>query len=105
MVDPDYLGEMGVVLINDSDDKFHVQQGDLIEQLLLEKISIRVIEEVEAQNNTVRGASGFGSTGIQIGPGNSAKSGTILLANEDQSIQLNSRLKNSSSKFFESIRW
>ena len=65
VVDSDYRGEVGVVLFNHGDQDFEVKMGDRIAQLILEKISTPEVEEVSGLDGTVRGTSGFGSTGIQ----------------------------------------
>ena len=65
VVDSDYRGEVGVVLFNHGDQDFVVKMGDRIAQLILEKIDTPPVEEVQALDNTVRGAGGFGSTGVK----------------------------------------
>ena len=67
VVDADYRGEVGVVLFNHGDHDFEVKMGDRIAQLILEKISTPEVEEVSGLDSTVRGTSGFGSTGIEFG--------------------------------------
>ena len=65
VVDADYRGPVGVILFNlDSTTAFEVSKGDRIAQLILEKISMAGIEEVQELDDTVRGAGGFGSTGV-----------------------------------------
>lgn len=64
VVDYDYRGNVGVVLFNHSDLDFNVKRGDRVAQLVLERISMADIEEVEELFDTERGASGFGSTGV-----------------------------------------
>lgn len=64
VVDADYRGEVGVVLFNLGREDFHIQPGDRIAQLVLERIIMAPVEEVEELDETVRGAGGFGSTGI-----------------------------------------
>jgi len=65
VVDADYRGPVGVILFNlDSKNTFEVKKGDRIAQLILEKISMAAIEEVNDLDETVRGAGGFGSTGV-----------------------------------------
>lgn len=65
VVDADYRGPVGVILFNlDSENAFEVQIGDRIAQLILEKISMAAIQEVKELDATVRGAGGFGSTGV-----------------------------------------
>ena len=92
VVDADYRGEVGVVLINNSDDEFRVQQGDRIAQLLLEKIATPAVEEVEALDDTVRGAGGFGSTGMQPSPVDQVNPGTSS-TDQDQDAQTKSKMQ------------
>ena len=64
VIDADYRGEVGVILINNSDEDFTVKPGDRVAQLIIEVIlrpDIRVVSEID---ETVRGSGGFGSTGI-----------------------------------------
>eukprot|EP00560_Eucampia_antarctica_P009016 CAMPEP_0197828268 /NCGR_PEP_ID=MMETSP1437-20131217/4877_1 /TAXON_ID=49252 ORGANISM="Eucampia antarctica, Strain CCMP1452" /NCGR_SAMPLE_ID=MMETSP1437 /ASSEMBLY_ACC=CAM_ASM_001096 /LENGTH=177 /DNA_ID=CAMNT_0043429433 /DNA_START=105 /DNA_END=638 /DNA_ORIENTATION=+ len=65
VVDADYRGPVGVVLFNFGADDFTVQPGDRIAQLILEKICMYEAMEVDELSETVRGAGGFGSTGIK----------------------------------------
>ena len=65
VVDEDYRGEVGVVLINNGKQDFTVKQGDRIAQLILKKISTPSIHEVQTLHEKIRGASGFGSTEIK----------------------------------------
>ena len=67
VVDSDYRGEVGVVLFNHGDQEFEVKMGDKIAQLSLEKIDTPPVEEVQDLDDTVRGSSGFGSTGVKSG--------------------------------------
>ena len=67
VVDADYRGEVGVVLFNHGDQDFEVKMGDRIAQLILEQISTPEVVEVSGLGETVRGSSGFGSTGMQSG--------------------------------------
>ena len=65
VVDADYRGPVGVILFNlDNENAFEVQKGDRIAQLILEKISMTGLEEVDDLDKTDRGAGGFGSTGV-----------------------------------------
>ena len=64
VVDRDYRGDVGVVLLNHGDQEFQVKMGDRIAQLILEKIDTPPVEEVQGHDSTVRGAGGFGSTGV-----------------------------------------
>ena len=58
-----YRGEYGVILLNTSDEEYHLKKGDKIAQLLIQKIETAEIEEVEELSDSVRGEGGFGSTG------------------------------------------
>ncbi|KAL9667721.1 hypothetical protein QQ045_002085 [Rhodiola kirilowii] len=64
VIDADYRGPVGVILFNHSDADFEVKEGDRIAQLILEKIVTPEVVEVEDLDETVRGAGGFGSTGV-----------------------------------------
>uniref|UniRef100_A0A7N0TXQ6 Deoxyuridine 5'-triphosphate nucleotidohydrolase n=1 Tax=Kalanchoe fedtschenkoi TaxID=63787 RepID=A0A7N0TXQ6_KALFE len=64
VIDADYRGPVGVILFNHSDVEFEVKEGDRIAQLILEKILTPEVVEVEDLDDTVRGAGGFGSTGV-----------------------------------------
>lgn len=64
MIDADYRGPVGVILFNHSDVDFEVKVGDRIAQLIIEVIMMPDVVEVEDLDSTVRGAGGFGSTGI-----------------------------------------
>ena len=63
VVDPDYTGEVKVVLFNHGDKNFEVKKGDRIAQLVLERCETPPVEEVGAVEETERGSGGFGSTG------------------------------------------
>ncbi|KAI6047066.1 dUTP pyrophosphatase [Pisolithus marmoratus] len=63
VVDADYRGVIFVLLYNFSDTDFHVQEGDRIAQLILERIYTPEVLEVESLDETARGTNGFGSTG------------------------------------------
>jgi dUTP pyrophosphatase len=63
VIDPGYRGEVGVILINHSDEDFKIERGDRIAQLIVEKYEVVEWEEVDDLDETVRGAGGFGHTG------------------------------------------
>ncbi|KAF9659213.1 dUTP diphosphatase [Tenacibaculum sp. ZH5_bin.1] len=63
-VDADYRGEIGVILVNLSNEDFTVNDGERIAQLVITKHERVNWQEVEVLNETERGAGGFGSTGI-----------------------------------------
>ncbi|MEW5319806.1 MAG: hypothetical protein WDW38_010933 [Sanguina aurantia] len=64
VIDEDYRGEVGVILFNHSDADFPVKRGDRIAQLILERIATPDIMEVAELDDTTRGTSGYGSTGV-----------------------------------------
>ena len=64
VIDPDYTGEVKVVLFNHGDKDFEVKKGDRIAQLVLERCETPPIEEINIVEDTERGSGGFGSTGI-----------------------------------------
>ena len=61
VVDPDYTGEIKVLLINDGKHYYQVNQGDPIAQLILEKASIPILRQVKELPTTGRGERGCGS--------------------------------------------
>lgn len=62
-VDADYRGEIGVILVNLSNDDFIVNDGERICQMIISKHEKAEWEEVEILNKTDRGSGGFGHTG------------------------------------------
>ena len=63
LADPEYRGEVCVVLFNHGKQGFEVHPGDRIAQLILEVIKTPEVKEVDSLDGTARGAGGFGSTG------------------------------------------
>ena len=63
-IDADYRGEIGVILINLSQDRFTINNGERIAQLVIAKHERIEWNEVSVLNETERGAGGFGSTGV-----------------------------------------
>lgn len=63
VIDPDYTGEIKVVLFNHGMNDFEVKKGDRIAQLVLERCETPPIEEISIVEDTERGSGGFGSTG------------------------------------------
>jgi dUTP pyrophosphatase len=64
-IDADYRGEIGVILVNLSQETFTIEQGDRIAQLVIAKHERAEWTEVESLSVTSRGEGGFGSTGAQ----------------------------------------
>lgn len=62
-IDADYRGEIGVILVNLSNEEFTVQNGERIAQLVVAKHETAEWVEVETLEETQRGEGGFGSTG------------------------------------------
>jgi dUTP pyrophosphatase len=65
VIDPDYRGEVKIVLFNHGKEAFQVKKGDKIAQLILEKVSVVDVIEVKELNETQRGEGGFGSSGMK----------------------------------------
>jgi len=63
-IDADYRGEVGVLLINLSDQDFVVNDGERIAQMVIARHEQGEFVEVEALDDTERGAGGYGHTGI-----------------------------------------
>jgi len=63
-VDADYRGEIGVILVNLSNDDFIINDGERIAQLIIAKHERVTWEEVSVLDETTRGTGGFGSTGV-----------------------------------------
>lgn len=64
-VDADYRGEIGVILVNLSNQDFTIENGERIAQLIIAKHERAVWIEAENLSETERGAGGFGSTGLK----------------------------------------
>lgn len=64
IIDADYRGDVGVVLYNTGAETFHWKKGDRIAQLVLVRLMLTDMHEVESLDETSRGAGGFGSTGV-----------------------------------------
>ena len=64
-VDADYRGEIGVILVNLSNEDFTIENGERIAQLVIAKHERAEWIEVETLSETSRGEGGFGSTGVK----------------------------------------
>lgn len=62
-IDADYRGEIGVILVNLSNEPFVVNPGERIAQMVVARYESVEFERVEVLDATERGAGGFGSTG------------------------------------------
>mgnify|MGYP006391247403 FL=1 len=64
-IDADYRGEIGVILINLSQDSFVIKDGERIAQLVIAAYEQAEFEAVESLDQTERGEGGFGHSGMQ----------------------------------------
>jgi dUTP pyrophosphatase len=64
-IDADYRGEVGVILINLSNEEFTVENGERIAQLVFAEHKQAQWVETEILSDTERGSGGFGSTGVK----------------------------------------
>ena len=64
-VDADYRGEIGVILVNLSNEAFTIENGERIAQMVIARHERAEWVEVELLTETARGAGGFGSTGVK----------------------------------------
>jgi dUTP pyrophosphatase len=64
-IDADYRGEVGVILINLSNEVFNIEDGERIAQLVFAQVEQAKWEESIVLSDTERGAGGFGSTGVK----------------------------------------
>lgn len=64
-VDADYRGEIGVILVNLSNEDFVIENGERIAQLIIAKHERADWVEVQELSETSRGEGGFGSTGVK----------------------------------------
>lgn len=64
-IDSDYRGEVQVLLINLGEEKFVIERGMRIAQMIAAPVVQAVVEERSLATATDRGAGGFGSTGLQ----------------------------------------
>ena len=64
-IDADYRGDIGVVLINLSDQDFTVNDGERIAQMVIARHETAEFIEVEVLSETERGEGGYGHTGIK----------------------------------------
>ena len=64
-IDADYRGEIGIILINLSNENFEIKSGDRIAQLVISRHETIEWQTVDSLNYSNRGEKGFGSTGIK----------------------------------------
>tara|TARA_B100000809_G_scaffold257721_1_gene299808 strand:+ start:23038 stop:23472 length:435 start_codon:yes stop_codon:yes gene_type:complete len=64
-IDADYRGEIGVILVNLSNEDFTIENGERVAQLVIAKHERASWQQVEVLGETERGEGGFGSTGVK----------------------------------------
>ena len=64
-IDADYRGEIGVILVNISNEPVRIEPGERIAQMVISRFEQAHWEEVEVLSQTDRGSGGFGSTGVR----------------------------------------
>jgi len=64
-IDADYRGEIGVILVNISNEPVRIEHGERIAQMVISRFEQAHWEEVEVLSQTDRGSGGFGSTGVR----------------------------------------
>ena len=84
MIDPDYRGEVKVLLVNNGTDDFTVHKGDRVAQLICELIIRPTLEHSMELSPTERVEAGLGSTGIRV---IEAKSSLTLSQMNDPELQ------------------
>ena len=62
-IDSDYRGEIGVLLINLSNEAFEIKNGERIAQMILAKHEVPNFIQLKELSSSARGEGGFGSTG------------------------------------------
>lgn len=63
VIDSDYRGEVKILFANPTANSVQVNAGEKVAQIVVERIALLDVEEVESLDETERGANGFGSTG------------------------------------------
>lgn len=64
-IDADYRGEVKVLLVNLGQEPFSIERGERIAQMVFQEVPAVIIEEAAELPDTVRGAGGFGHTGVR----------------------------------------
>jgi dUTP pyrophosphatase len=64
-IDADYRGEIGIILVNLSNEDFVIEPGERVAQMVISRHAQAQLEEVEVLTDSERSAGGFGSTGTK----------------------------------------
>lgn len=62
-IDADYRGEIGIIVVNLSNNVIRIEDGERIAQMVINKVEQAELTEVEELKETERGTGGFGHTG------------------------------------------
>lgn len=66
LIDAHYRGELKVIAVNlDANEAIHISKGERIAQLVIQRVPVVSLMEVDELDNTDRGTGGFGSSGVQ----------------------------------------
>ncbi len=68
-IDADYRGEIKVLLVNLGTEEVVISRGDRIAQMVIAPVVQAAWNKVESLSDSVRGAGGFGSTGVKVANG------------------------------------
>ncbi|MFB9329752.1 dUTP diphosphatase [Paenibacillus aurantiacus] len=63
-IDADYRGEVKVLLVNLGQEPFTIERGERIAQMVFQVVPVVTIQEADELPDSVRGAGGFGHTGV-----------------------------------------
>lgn len=64
-IDADYRGEIGIIIINHSDEAFIIEDGERVGQMVVARYNRVEWNETDSLDETERGAGGFGHTGVK----------------------------------------
>lgn len=66
LIDAHYRGELKVIAVNlDANEPIHISKGERIAQLVIQRVPVVSLMEVDELDKTDRGTEGFGSSGVQ----------------------------------------
>ena len=66
LIDAHYRGELKVIAVNlDANEAIHISKGERIAQLVIQRVPVVSLMEVDELDKTDRGTGGFGSSGVQ----------------------------------------
>lgn len=100
VIDRDYRGEVGVILVNRGKKEFTAKKGERVAQLVLIKNATPEVQQVNELNETARGTGGFGSTGL----GEIARM-QLLQLEQLKEVDINPDLNEDQRKQVEDLLW